>query len=286
MILTDSHAHLSFVAEELGIEALKALLASYAEAQGVAAAEGRARPMLLDPGTEPDDLAARSALLEPWAASGFLRLAAGVWPSPENLASPETSLATLESAIARAAAGGTRVAAVGEGGLDYHYAEGLEGPLKGAQGELFESQLALASRLGLPMIVHSREAASDTIAILRSREGSSPVLIHCFGYGPGEARALLDLGCFISFAGNLTYKKSDALCETCALVPDDRLLLETDSPYMNPMPRRGKPASPADVERTYAFAARLRGVRIEALAETVSTNAHALFDSCPQRKGQ
>jgi len=145
--------------------------------------------------------------------------------------------------------------------------------LKCAQAQLFESQLALASRLGLPMIVHSRDAASDTLSILRSSRLASPVLIHCFGYGPEEARAFLDLGCYISFAGNLTYKKSDALCEACVIVPADRLLLETDSPYMNPMPRRGEPCSPKDVERTYTFASRLRGVQAEDLAETVSANA-------------
>jgi TatD DNase family protein len=279
MIFTDSHAHLSFVAEELGTETLAALLSSYADAQGEAAAAGRNRPLLLDPGTEPDDLAARSALLEPWAACGFLRLAAGIWPSPKNLVSPNASVSALEAAIASAQSKGAPIAAVGEGGLDYHYEEGIAGALERAQGELFESQLALASRLGLPMIVHSREAAAETLAILRSHHASSPVLIHCFGYGPEEARAFLDLGCYISFAGNLTYKKSDALCEACAIVPAGRILLETDSPYMNPMPRRGKPCSPADVERTYAFAARLRGVAVEDLAETVSANAHALFGS-------
>jgi TatD DNase family protein len=276
MIFTDSHAHLSFVAKELGGQTLAALLDLYVGAQG--------EPLILDPGTEPDDLAVRAALLEPWASTGFLRLAAGIWPSPDNLASPGASIATLEAAIARVAAEGTRIAAVGEGGLDYHYSEGIAGSLKSTQAQLFMSQLALASRLGLPMIVHSRDAASDTLSILRSSRLTSPVLIHCFGYGPEEARAFLELGCYISFAGNLTYKKSDALCEACAIVPADRLLLETDSPYMNPMPRRGKPCSPMDVERTYAFAASLRGVRIEDLAETVSANAYRLFDSRSQRE--
>jgi TatD DNase family protein len=103
------------------------------------------------------------------------------------------------------------------------------------------------------------------------------VVIHCFGYGPEEARAFLELGCWISFAGNLTYKGSEALRAALALVPDERLLLETDAPYMNPMPKRGKPSSPADIARTYALAAELRGVAVEDLAETVSRNAHRLF---------
>ena len=113
--------------------------------------------------------------------------------------------------------------------------------------------------------------------LFRSLRPAAPVLIHCFGYGPDEARAFLDLGCYLSFAGNLTFKKSDGLREACALVSEDRLLLETDAPFMNPMPNRGKPSSPADVERSYGFAASLRGVPVSSLAETVSRNARELF---------
>jgi TatD DNase family protein len=288
MIFTDSHAHLSSVAEGLGAGPFAALLAAYAAAGEEAARAGLTPPLLLDPGTEPEDLPARMALLEPLrepSRAAFLRLAAGVWPSAENLASPSASLAALEAAIAEAERAGLRVAAIGEGGLDYHHAEGS----KEAQAELFAGQLDLASRLSLPMIVHSRDAADDSLALVgralsgdRAKAGEGapsgpPVLIHCFGYGPAEARAFLDLGCWISFAGNLTYKKSEPLREACAVVPADRLLLETDAPYMNPMPLRGKPSGPADIGRTYALAAELRGVSVEALAETVSRNARALF---------
>jgi TatD DNase family protein len=294
MIFTDSHAHLSLVAKELGTEALSALLSGYADAEAAALREGRISPIILDPGTEPNDLPGRVSLLRGLCARipgdrpspeagglscGFLRFAAGIWPSPENLASPKASLAALEQALSSAASGGLgeRVVAIGEGGLDYHYEEGLENGLKRAQGELFEGQLALASRLGLPMIVHSRESYADTLSFLRELKPSRPVIIHCFGYGPDEARAFLDLGCYISFAGNITYKKSEAQREACILVPPERLLLETDSPYMNPMPRRGHPASPLDVERSYEFAAALRGIAVEELAESVSRNARELF---------
>jgi TatD DNase family protein len=277
MIFTDSHAHLASVAEELGADALALLLASYSEAAAAASREGRARPLLVDIGTEPGDLAARISLLGPGAEdrATFLRLSAGIWPSAENLASPKASIAGLEAAIEEASRLGVRVAAIGEGGLDYHYMDGD----KKAQAELFEGQLALASRLSLPMIVHSRDAAADTLALIGSAlaQASAPVIIHCFGYGPDEARAFLDLGCYVSFAGNLTYKGSDGLREACSLIPGDRLLLETDSPYMNPVPRRGKPSSPRDVERSYALAATIRGEPVDALAETVSRNARTLF---------
>jgi Mg-dependent DNase len=299
MIFTDSHAHLSSVAEELGLDALRELLDDYEAAAEAACREGRAAPILLDPGTEPDDLGgrirlfaslrqkppsqagAREAFLRLAPRKAFLRLAGGVWPSAKNLADPERSLATLEAAIAAAGSAGIRVSAIGEGGLDYHHMEGS----REAQLRLFEGQLRLASKLGLPMIVHSRDAAADTISLIASlraslrasEKGAIPVLIHCFGYGPAEALSFLSLGCYLSFAGNLTYKKSDALREACALVPEERLLLETDAPYMNPMPRRGAPSSPRDVERTYACAAGIRGVSVEALSETVSHNARALF---------
>jgi TatD DNase family protein len=278
MMFTDSHAHLTSVAEKIGADALCDILnelgaASAAPERG-AAPPGATAPVLVDIGTEPDDLSSRAALLDPTRRASFLRLSAGVWPSAERLADPKGSLTALEAAIEAAGRDGVRVAAIGEGGLDYHH---MEGPRE-AQAALFEGQLELAARLGLPMIVHSREAFEDTLAIVdgAARAGHR-VVIHCFGYGPAQASAFLDAGCLVSFAGNLTYKGAAALREACAIVPSDRLLLETDAPYMNPMPLRGRPSSPRDVSRTYEAAAALRGVPIEELAKTVSRNARALF---------
>jgi TatD DNase family protein len=277
MIFTDTHAHLSFVAEELGREKLVAILDLYATACSAADLAGLPGPVLLDPGVDPGDLPARLDLLGGGKGEGFLfsflRLAAGAWPSAENLGSPAASVAALAAAIDAASLRGNRVAAIGEAGLDYHHMEGT----KAAQAELFEGQAALASRMGLPLMVHSRDAAADTLAIIAGARLSTPVIIHCFGYGAGEARAFLDMGCWISFAGNLTYKNAGALREACALVPEDKLLLETDAPYMNPMPRRGTGSTPLDVERTYAEAAGLRGVGVSDLAEAISRNARLLF---------
>ena len=272
MIFTDTHAHISLIAEELGAEALGSLLRVYAEADAMAVVEGRQCPIILDPGVEPKDLPARLELVG-GNSPPFLRFAGGVWPSAGNLASPAASLDSLSASIAEMSRRGIRVAAIGEGGLDYHHMYGS----KALQAELFEGQIALAASLGLPLIVHSRDAAADTLSLIAHAGISTPVIIHCFSYGGGELRGFLDLGCWISFAGNLTYNKSGLLREACAMVPKDRFLLETDAPYMNPIPRRGTSATPLDVERTYAAAADLRGVGVLELAETVTTNAHFLF---------
>ena len=311
-VFTDSHAHLPDVARRLGAEGLAALFADYdAAAAGRVPQEGQASavpgavpgaapggackpcvqaagPLLVDIGTEAGDFAARLALL---GRHGFLRYSLGVWPGGEALADPAASLSMLEASLEGA---GADAAAIGECGLDYHH---MDGPRE-AQLALFEGQAAIAARLGLPLVVHSREAFEDTLDVVsRLRGGGSgadvghradvgrpgapalPVVIHCFGYGPEEARRFLALGCYLSFAGNVTYRKADALREALGLVPLDRLLLETDSPYMNPEPLRGRPCSPRDIGRTYAFAAALRGEDPGRLAEAVTANARSLFQA-------
>ena len=290
---TDSHAHLSSVAEELGEDALAGVLSAYARAweaalpgipaaasapgpAGPAGARGRGRPapLLVDIGTEPGDYAARRALLVRLSGGAalppWLRMSLGVWPGREALAEPRAALVRLTDALAAA---GAEAAAIGECGLDYHHMDGS----RAAQAELFEGQIGLARERGLALVVHSREAFEDTRDILRAARLASPVLIHCFGYGRKEAEAFLELGAYLSFAGNLTYKKAEALREALAAAPADRLLLETDAPYMNPEPRRGRPSSPSDIARSYEAAVALRGEAPESLAASVAANARLLF---------
>jgi TatD DNase family protein len=263
--LTDSHAHLSLVAAELGAEALEELFAAYALAwEG--GSDG-ASPLLVDIGVEPADFQARFGLT---GERPFLRHALGVWPGHPWVDDVPAALAGLEKSLEAA---GPRASAIGECGLDYHYEE----ESAAAQRALFEGQIGMAARRGLPLVVHSREAFADTLAILRSAGKLPRTVIHCFGYGAAEAEAFLALGCAISFAGNVTFRKSEGLNAALRLVPEERLLLETDSPYMNPMPRRGKPSSSADIERTYDYAAAARGVDAERLARTVSRNARDIF---------
>jgi TatD DNase family protein len=145
-----------------------------------------------------------------------------------------------------------------------------------AETELFELQLQLALELDLPVIVHSRDAAQETLEVLQ-RYPSVRGVIHCFSYGKDESRLFLDSGWYLSFAGNVTYKNAENLREALRFVSEDRLLLETDSPYLSPVPHRGKSATPQMVEVTYRFAAELRGLPVERLAESVRINGSKLF---------
>ncbi len=264
---TDSHAHLSMVLERAGKGTLDRILSAYDRAWREAESRGRLgeAPRVVDPGTRADDLPERVRTLgrRPW-----LRFSAGIWPGPEALRLPGPHIAALEAAAAF-----PDCAAVGEGGLDYHWMHGT----REAQRLLFEAQIDLARRLGKPLIVHSREAHQDTVEVLRAARPGIPVVIHCFGYDAPAVRDYLELGCHVSFAGNLTYPAARNLREACVLVPRDRLLLETDSPYMAPVPERGRPCTPLLVGHTYAFAADLRGEDPGDLERAVTENAVRIF---------
>ena len=166
--------------------------------------------------------------------------------------------------------GSTRAVAVGETGLDYHY--GAE--TKDEQLRLFEAQLRLASELRLPVVIHTREANDDTAAILRRHVGT--VIMHCFSE-PGLLAAGLERGWYFSFAGNVTYPKATELRHAAAEVPADRILVETDSPYLAPQPLRGRPNEPANVVHTLAALAAARGEEADELAVQIDANATAAF---------
>ncbi len=171
------------------------------------------------------------------------------------------------------------VVAVGEIGLDYHYSP----ETAGAQRRLLEVQLELARRLGLPVIVHSRDADADMIAILTSHAASwtgDPGrigVLHCFTEDEPFARVLLDLGFMISFSGIVTFRNADPLRTVARGVPADRLLIETDTPYLAPVPHRGKPNEPAFLPAIAECLARERGETAETLARQTVQNAATLF---------
>ena len=163
-----------------------------------------------------------------------------------------------------------KAVAVGETGLDYHYG----GDRKPEQRRLFQYQLSLAREVGLPAVVHTREANDDTAAVLGGHDGT--VIMHCFSE-PGLLEAGLERGWYFSFAGNVTYPKAAALREAAAAVPADRILAETDSPYLAPQPLRGRPNEPAHVVCTVAVLAAARGEDADELAARIDANASAAF---------
>lgn len=166
-----------------------------------------------------------------------------------------------------------RVVAIGETGLDYHY-QSESAPL---QQDSFRLHLEAARQTGKPVVVHTREARADTLALLREADLSQAGVLHCFTEDWAMARAALDLGYYISLSGIVTFRNAEALREVARQVPADRLLVETDAPYLAPVPHRGRPNLPEYVRDVAEYLAVLRGVDVETLAEQTTANFARLF---------
>ncbi|AQZ36218.1 hydrolase TatD [Pseudomonas sp. LPH1] len=166
-----------------------------------------------------------------------------------------------------------KVVAIGETGLDYHY----EPESAALQQASFRLHLEAARITGKPVIVHTREARADTLALLREAALPQAGVLHCFTEDWEMAKAALDIGFYISLSGIVTFRNAEALREVARQVPADRLLVETDSPYLAPVPHRGKPNLPQYVREVAEYLAVLRGVSYETLAEQTSSNFKRLF---------
>ena len=188
--------------------------------------------------------------------------------------------ADLGEAVLLEAAAHPRVIAIGESGLDYYY----DRSDRAVQSGLFRTPIAVSRQTGLPLIIHTRDADEDTAAILAEEmeKGAFPALIHCFTASADFGRKVLDLGLTISISGIVTFKNARELQEFAGEVPADRLLVETDSPFLAPVPHRGKTCEPAFVRDTAAFVAQLRGESVEALAANTTRNFYALFGKATQ----
>jgi TatD DNase family protein len=171
-----------------------------------------------------------------------------------------------------AATADPRVRAIGETGLDYYrdYAPRED------QMRAFEAHIELAQRTGLPLVIHTRAAEDDTMRVLGERAHGLTVIMHCFSM-PDRVGECIERGWLCSFAGNVTYPKATDLQEAARAVPDELLLVETDSPYLSPQPVRGKPNEPANVVSTAEYVAELRGVEYAELEATVERNAARVF---------
>ncbi|MDP9592402.1 UNVERIFIED_ORG: TatD DNase family protein [Shinella zoogloeoides] len=173
-----------------------------------------------------------------------------------------------------------RVVAIGEAGLDYFY----DNAPREAQAIGLRNHIAAARETGLPLVIHSRSADEDMAAILTEEtgKGAFPFLLHCFSSGPDLARTGVELGGYISFSGILTFPKSEELREIAKTVPPERMLVETDAPYLAPKPFRGKRNEPAYVAHTAAVLAETIGVSTEDIARMTTENAFRIFSKMPR----
>lgn len=165
------------------------------------------------------------------------------------------------------------VVAIGECGLDYHY----DHSPRDVQREVFATQIQIALGLELPLVIHTREAWADTFDVLAAEGVPERTIFHCFTGGPDEARRCLDLGAYLSFSGIVTFPNAPEVQESAVLCPADRLLVETDSPYLAPVPHRGKRNQPAHVVAVGEAIARLRGVTTESVRQFTSRTAAVAF---------
>ncbi len=243
---TDNHCHLRGDAEQARATVEEA------RAAGV--------ERLVDVGT---DLASSQAAAERAAVLDGVWATAGV--HPHDAAGGIEGLAEL--------LGRPEVVAVGECGLDYHY----DHSPRDAQRDVFAAQIALAHEHGLPLVIHTREAWDDTFAIL-DREGVPPhTVMHCFTGGPDEAQASLDRGALLSFSGIITFKTAEDLRAAAALCPLDRMMVETDSPYLAPVPHRGQKNRPALVGLVGEAVAAAAGVAVDEVAAATWDNAERFY---------
>lgn len=260
-MLTDSHCHLNYKGL---VEEQAAVLARAREA-GVG--------MMLNIATresEWDDvLATAEGNPDVWAS-------VGIHPHEAD-AHPEVDTAKL---VARAA--NPRIVGIGETGLDYYY----DHSDRERQKASFRAHIAAARETGLPLIVHTRDAEADTLEILTGEmeKGAYKGVIHCFTASGELADRAMALGFYISISGIVTFKNAKDLQETAARIPADRLLIETDSPFLAPVPHRGRTCEPAYVADTARFLAALRGEPLEELAAVTSRNFLTLFDKISAEK--
>ena len=252
-MLTDSHAHL----DDARFAADRDALIQRAWDSGVH------RILTIGNGTGPDDMGCGIPFAEayPWIFTT-------VGVHPHDASKVEDRHFEMMQGFAEH----PKVLAIGEMGLDYHY----DNSPRDAQQRVFERQLEVAAKVDLPVIVHTREADADTERILRAAGGVRGVL-HCFTSSPELAKAALDLGFLISFSGIVTFPNARELAEIATTVPADRLLVETDCPYLSPVPHRGKRNEPAFVLETARFLASARGIPLEELASQTSENFTRLF---------
>ncbi|HET9368965.1 MAG TPA: TatD family hydrolase [Vicinamibacterales bacterium] len=257
-MLIDTHCHL---ADEKFVDDLDAVVAR-------AKAAGVERALCILSADEPEEIARFETVRGAWPE---VRAAAAIHPHRAGAYEADPQEAAR---LARAAVERSDAVAIGEIGLDYHY----DFSPRPVQAKVFASQIELALELDRPVIIHTREAADDTIAMLKDAgQGRVRGVMHCFTGTQDEARRALEIGFFVSLAGILTFPRAENLRELARFLPDDRILIETDAPFLAPIPHRGKRNEPAWVVETFAALAAARQVAREALAARLADNFAAFL---------
>ncbi len=252
-MLVDSHAHL----DDARFAEDREAVIERARAAGVGTI------LTIGNGTGPDDMGCGIAIAE---AHDDIVTSVGVHPHDAARLGPD-HLGLMERLASH-----PRVVAIGEAGLDFHY----DHSPRDVQVEVFRAQVELAMRRDLPVIVHTRSADEETIAVL-DELGPSRGVVHCFTGGRRLAECALERGFLISFSGILTFRGGESIREIARDVPEDRILVETDAPYLAPVPFRGKRNEPAYVRRTAETLAEVRGVSPAAIERATTANFEALF---------
>jgi TatD DNase family protein len=254
-VLVDSHCHL----DDSQFESDRAAVIERARAAGVSCL------LAIGTGNGPPDLAAAVRLADEYP---FIYATVGVHPNDTPKIAADT-FADLERLLKH-----PKVKAIGEIGLDYHW-----GTPKETQSAAFIRQLEIAAAAKMPIVIHTRDAWTDTLDVLRTHwaETGLPCLMHCFTGTAEQARECLDLGFHLAFGGVTTFPKASEIRESARITPADRLLIETDSPYLAPVPFRGKRNEPAYVAHTAKVIAGVRGVTVDELARQTTHNCARFF---------
>ncbi len=255
-MLVDSHCHLNFEALAGDLDAV------------VARAKNAGVGHMLTIGTKLREFASVRAIAERFEN---IHCSVGVHPHEAESESDEVSTATLVKLAAH-----PKVVGIGETGLDYYY----DHSPRELQQKSFRQHIAAARETGLPLIVHTRNADADTVGILHDEyaKGSFTGVIHCFSSGWEVAEKAMEIGFYISISGIVTFKPSDELRAHVKKIPLERLLVETDAPFLAPVPKRGKTNEPAFVAHTAAQVAALKGVEPDQLADITTNNFFNLFN--------
>ena len=253
-MLVDSHAHLDDARFDDDRDAVL----------GRAQEAGVGTILTIGNGDGPDDMGCGLLFAETY---DWIYTSVGIHPHDASLTREE------HFELMKELAGNSKVVAIGETGLDYYY----DNSPRDVQREVFRKQLVVAREVDRPVIVHTRDADEDTIQILENERPRHGV-IHCFTGGEALAECALDLGFMISFSGIVTFNRSTGIQAIAARVPEDKILVETDCPYLAPVPHRGRRNEPSFVRDTALKLAELRGATIEEIEAQTSRNFHELFD--------